>query len=126
LRVTIARFFQPQCHIQFRSKALQVFVSQSDEELVEVSRSQEIELVGGIDVFFLQPFIESLEMGSRILEFLLILRCGVGNFAVVFDFRNIDGLAFLDEKVRAKIAALGMLAFFPRVFNRIEPLGRVL
>src|SRR5207249_3690756 len=58
--------------------------------------------------------------GDRVFVLLDALRRRVGDFLVAFDFDYMNGIALFDEKVRAELATLGVLALLPGVFDAVE------
>jgi len=93
---------------------------------LEIFRRQEIKLVSRVNSLPLQPVVQSHEVVSCVFKFFLVLRGGVNDLDVVFDLNDINGIAFFNEKVRAELPPLRVFAFLPGIFNRVEPLRRVL
>src|SRR3990172_10609519 len=113
-------------NIQLRPQALPLILPQFDEELVEILRRQKIKLVGFVNAFILQPFVEPVKVVTCILELLLIIGRGIANFAVVLDLRDVNRLTFFNKEIRAEISSLRVLALLPCVFNLVESLRCVL
>lgn len=55
-----------------------------------------------------------------------VFRRRLFDLAVVLDLHYEDPVMLLDEEVRAELAALGMLAFLPGIFDGVETDRRVL
>ncbi|SRR5688572_18385620 len=64
--------------------------------------------------------IHPLEMSQSILVLLPVFFRWLTQFLVAFDFNYEDKIPHFDEEVRVELAALGVLAFLPRIINLVK------
>ena len=106
--------FLSQFHVELRPKVDNRAVAQTLEELVEAGRRKKGELVPHQAAFLHQVLIDPPEMCDGVLVLLAVFLGRLLQLLVALDLDHDDQIAGFDEEVGVELAALRMLAFFPR------------